>query len=145
MKIQTLVLVLILIAPAVAATRPGLETVRGDSSSPLEFVAGEYGPWDTVDGYPGLQVRARRAGWNDSAKKYKWDVQYRNNYRDVAHVSTVATATRQTNVRTTDRLNIKPGETASTWFLLAAEHDICIYTDKLRVGKDTGDYVRRKD
>ncbi len=69
----------------------------------------DYGPWKTTSCHKGIDFCINRGEYNESAKKYKWWVKFRNRYYETAHISVGATESYNKTPYIDSRIHIKPG------------------------------------
>ena len=103
-----------------------------------------WGEWTQTSCLSKLDFRVKRRHYNEYAKKYYWDVQYRNRYNRKIHFgsSAVPYSERNAYIKTKIRKHVAPNETTETYFLVADASSIYVYISKIRFGKkDIGKYA----
>lgn len=103
-----------------------------------------YGPWQTVKCYSGLDYTVRMTGYNEFAKKWSWDIKLRNRYNTEIHFNCFVlegTAQSTSGRYGAGGMSLKPGEEAYNWFLVADEHNVAIFIEKFRFGADADGYA----
>ena len=106
----------------------------------------DWGRWNTTQ-YDGIDYRFKCSGYNESAKKYDWQVQFRNRYREKVHFSFKLADTNERVTRTSARLSLRSGSesSGSEYALLNApcvNGTIGVYVNEVRIKEqDSGPYV----
>jgi|GEM_PF-203166 len=107
------------------------------STTTLLSAQSPWSPWQETTCYKGIDFRTKRNGYNEYAKKFNWTVQFRNRYQKNLHLNCklFVSQGRAAGKKATDRLmNIKPGETRGTWFLVASGDQVYVLIQNVRVG-----------
>ena len=95
--------------------------------------------WFQTDCLKGLDVRVKRGSYNEYANKYRWQVEFRNRYRENIHFSSVGVKYIDKNAirssgKTQERLHAKGnGGTVTTWYLIDEPSNIYVYVNKIRI------------
>lgn len=110
--------------------------------------AGEWGSWTTTDCFKGLDFRVKRSSQNSYSKKYEWLVQFRNRYYEkVTFNYKMVPYAEKSEIRRTgktlNRVDVAANSTmsGSKWAYLDESSKVYVYVNKLRFGKDYGDYA----
>lgn len=106
--------------------------------------------WEQSDCLTNLQYRVKRLEYNNYVKKYKWSIEFKNDYRTNLHFNCKAVhpdkqAEIKASKKTSDRVHVKAnGGTKKYWFLVDAHSDIYVYVNRIRLNdKDWGvDYYQ---
>lgn len=105
-----------------------------------------WSPWRQTDCLKGLDFRVKRGEYNEFAKKYHWDVEFRNRYNDNIHFNCIAVEpSRKSEIRsserTSDRLHADAnGGTNTAWFLINSSSEIYVHVNRIRISdKDSGE------
>jgi hypothetical protein len=102
----------------------------------------DYGAWKSTSCFSGLDFCVKKGEYNEYAKKYHWDIKFRNRYNQSISFSYTAKNSRTSSATTNERMTIQPGGEGKAWFLVDDQSSINVFVDKLRFGKDWGsDYA----
>lgn len=111
-------------------------------SPDLHGQANNYGPWNTVHCFDGLDYAVKRNAYNEFAKKYEWRVKFRNRYNVKIHFGVAVKESNVTSANSTDRFDLAPGAETSQWFLVADGNSVRVFIDRFRFGdNDAGPYA----
>lgn len=109
----------------------------------------DWGEWSANNKYDGLDMRVRCEGYNEFAKKYGWNVQFKSRYQDKINFSFALSDATVRLTRTTDRTHLRSGEQSSLGFATllntscGSGNYIDVYVDEVRFGEnDSGPYYK---
>jgi len=92
-----------------------------------------YGAWHAVEGWPDLQWHVKRVEYNSDAKKYHWNIEFKNDY-----TKTITFECGMGETGTTpplhDELTIKAGSTGWTWYLIGSHDNVAVTVGKVHFG-----------
>jgi hypothetical protein len=104
----------------------------------------DWGAWNNTQ-YNGIDFRVKCLSYNDYAKKYTWDIQFRNRYQKTVYFNYAYAEPETTVTRTTNRGSLSSGNTGSGHQELlntsCNSSYVKVYIDKVRVGEDSGPYI----
>ncbi len=108
------------------------------TATSFKNVTDEWGKWSSPNvKYEGLEVRVRRGDYNPFAKKWQWDLQFRNRYtKKVTYNYGCVESYNRNNCKLESRNSIEANETDSyTYsFLLNEANTVFICLDKVEFG-----------
>lgn len=106
----------------------------------------DWGQW-TQGGFSGLDYRVRCEGYNNYS--YKWNVQFRNRYKDKIHFGWEISDNNAPVTRTTNRTTLSSGGISDIGFgkslntSCGSGNAIYVYVDSVRFGEnDSGPYAK---
>ncbi|MCI2228121.1 hypothetical protein MC378_03000 [Polaribacter sp. MSW13] len=106
-----------------------------------------WGSWNTTDCLKGLDFRVKNDGYNKYAKKYKWNIEFRNRYREKIHLNYVMVSpSRKQEIKRSDKAKYRvhidgnSGTYKVTYSnLVNSNSSVYVYINKIRIGaKDYG-------
>lgn len=99
-----------------------------------------WGAWNTMGCLDGLDYRVKCGEYNRFAKKYSWQVEFRNRYRKDIHFSfTAVEPHRKSEIKNSGKTNRRHTVAANGgiergWFLIDATSSIYVYVNQVRFG-----------
>lgn len=143
-----LVLMSFTIVPS-ESTAPSCGCEEGVLFDVSELDGGTWSSWGTNPCFRGLDFRVRNTRYNEYAKKYHWEVQFRNCYNQKAAFNYEIVPYHERSEiersgRTTNRVDVAANTTerGTHWDLVPEANQVFVYVNKMRFGASSwGDYA----